>query len=483
MKVSFMETSPNAQPEIAALSDPAFKKRLQELRQTDNWRNWLYLLRTYALLAIVIGGAVWFYHLARAGEISNLWTVPVFLGAIVIVGALQHHLANLAHEAVHHTLFKNRYLNDMVSEWLCSFPMFSSTFHYGLHHLAHHQFVNDPVRDPDISQLQKSGHRLSFPIVRDEFLDVLFRQMWVPNLIRYSMARAEYDSLGSVHNPYIRPDWQYTKLPARLTFAYLAVFALLLGGLEMSGNRMLLALVPLAVCSAFMVVLRLLPERLYYQSKIRPLVSIRTLGMMRTIFITMALYAVAWATFATGDWWGAYLLLLWVVPLLTTFPLYMVLRQIVQHGNGDRGWFTNSRVFVCHPFINFAVFPLGQDYHLPHHMFSTIPHYRLKQLHQALCEYPEYSAKATVVEGYIWPKERPPKRPTVVDVLGPAYAPREFRDVYIDNSVLDGRNVTEHEKDQIRQEGAQEAERVRRAARAGSWSTNMPEQFTSKEVA
>ena len=147
-----------------SFSDPAFKKRLQELRQTDNWRNWFYLVRTYALLAAVIGGAIWFYHWTRAGGASLLWNVPVFAVAIVMVGALQHHLANLAHEAVHHTLFKNRYLNDLVSEWLCSFPMFSSTFHYGLHHLAHHQFVNDPVRDPDISQMQKSGHRLSFPI-------------------------------------------------------------------------------------------------------------------------------------------------------------------------------------------------------------------------------------------------------------------------------------------------------------------------------
>ena len=156
--------------------------------------------------------------------------------------------------------------------------------------------------------------------------------------------------------------------------------------------------------------------------------------------------ALAWATWATGDWWAAYFFLLWVLPLVTSFPLFMVLRQIVQHGNGDRGWLTNSRVFLCHPFINFAVFPMGQDYHLPHHMFSTIPHYRLKELHEAMLEYPEYREQATVVEGYFWPKEQPPVRPTVVDVLGPAYAPQEFRDVYIDNSVLEGQIVTDRGK-------------------------------------
>jgi fatty acid desaturase len=277
--------------------------------------------------------------------------------------------------------------------------------------------------------------------------------------------------MGTTHNPYIREDWQYTKLPHRIVAVYLIATAILLSALVMYGNPMLLAILPLAGLSTVLAVLSRLPERVYYQSKIRPLFSIRALAMMRTIFFTLLLWGLAWATWATGDWWAAYFLLLWVVPLVTTFPLYMVLRQIVQHGNGDRGWLSNSRVFLCHPFINFAVFPLGQDYHLPHHMFSTVPHYRLKELHEVMMEYPEYGDQATVVEGYIWPKERPPVRPTVVDVLGPEYAPHEFREVFIDNTVLEGRNVTDREKMEIMDEGAREAERVRVAALAGSWNS------------
>jgi fatty acid desaturase len=472
----------NAEPRAASLNDPQFKKRLQELRQTDNFRNWYFLFRTYAWLALVIGGAVWFYQATRTEPAWLAWNVLVFAIAIVLVGALQHHLANLAHEAVHHTLFKNRYLNELVSEWFCSFPMFSSTYHYGLHHLAHHQFVNDPVRDPDISQLEKSGHRLSFPILRQEFLDVLLRQMWVPNLIRYSLARAEYDSLGTEKNPYVRQDWEFSKLPARLTLGYMASLVVALTGLVALGNGLLLSLVPIAMCAAVAVVLGVLPERRYYQSKIRPLVPLRILGIMRVTFVTLLFCSLAWATFLTGDWWAAYFFLLWVLPLGTSFPLFMVLRQIVQHGNGDRGWLTNSRVFLCHPFINFAVFPMGQDYHLPHHMFSTIPHYRLQALHEAMLECAEYRKEATVVEGYFWPKQTPPTRPTVVDVLGPEYAPREFRDVYIDNAVLEGQLVTEREKNEILDDGAREAERVRMEARAGSWSTGQTAD-SSRDVA
>jgi fatty acid desaturase len=131
----------------------------------------------------------------------------------------------------------------------------------------------------------------------------------------------------------------------------------------------------------------------------------------------------------------------------------MILRQLVQHGNGDRGWLTNTRVFFVDPLINFAVFPMGQDYHLPHHLFASVPHYRLKELHEALLAAQEYRDQAVVVEGYFFPYEKPPTKPTVLDVLGPAYHHRAA-DVYIDDAVLEGEEV--EEKDEILKQGAQE---------------------------
>jgi fatty acid desaturase len=146
----------------------------------------------------------------------------------------------------------------------------------------------------------------------------------------------------------------------------------------------------------------------------------------------------------------------------------MVLRQIVQHGNGDRGWLTNTRVFFVGRLINFAVFPLGQDYHLPHHLFASVPHFRLKELHEALLTCVEYREQAVIVDGYFLPRERPPRYPTVIDVLGPKYHHRAA-EVYIDNEVLEGENV--EEKDEILEQGEEE----KRKRRAEMVATRAPE--------
>src|SRR5262245_27590900 len=90
---------------IEKLADPRIKEKLQELRQTDNFTNLYFLIRTYLYLALVIGSTLWFYHV---NEWSFWWNVPVTVLAIIMVGAGQHQLTGLSHEAAHHTLLKSR---------------------------------------------------------------------------------------------------------------------------------------------------------------------------------------------------------------------------------------------------------------------------------------------------------------------------------------------------------------------------------------
>src|SRR5262245_17893171 len=94
-----------------SFQDAELKEKLQELRRTDNFTNLYYLARTYLFFAVVIGGVVWFDVYRAAEGWSILWDIPLYLLAVVLVGAGQHQLSGLAHEGVHHILFRNRYFN------------------------------------------------------------------------------------------------------------------------------------------------------------------------------------------------------------------------------------------------------------------------------------------------------------------------------------------------------------------------------------
>jgi fatty acid desaturase len=200
-----------------------------------------------------------------------------------------------------------------------------------------------------------------------------------------------------------------------------------------------------------------LPNSKYHHSRVKPLIHMRWTSIGRVTYLSLLFNGLAWIHLTTGSWAAVYFFVLWLVPLFTSFAFFMILRQLVQHGNGGRGWLTNTRVFMVNRAINFAVFPMGQDYHLPHHMYASVPHYRLKKLHTILLEYPEYRDECIVVDGYFVPRHRPPIGPTVLDVVGPQYAPHA-RDVHIDNSVLEDEQV--EEKDAILKEGEDEKQRL-----------------------
>jgi fatty acid desaturase len=443
---------------IATLADPRVKEKLQELRQTDNVSNIIYILRTYLYLALVIGGTIAFYAVCADQGWGWWWDIPVTLLATVLVGAGQHQLTGLAHEASHHILFKNRLLNDLASDILCMFPMFGSTQHYRLQHIAHHQFVNDPDRDPDISQLQTSGHWLHFPVRKGTFLRTLLAQLWAPNLFRYMRIRAAYNAIPTDKNPYLKKGWKPNKTVVRVGILYMLATVATLTALVYAEATLLLAVIPTAMWAAMMTFLVAVPDGWYHQSRVHPVISMRSMSLMRISYVTILFCTIAWLSLLVTPWAPVAYLVLWVVPIFTSFSFFMILRQLVQHGNGDRGWLTNTRVFFVNRLISFAVFPLGQDYHLPHHIFASVPHYRLRELHEFLLTCAEYRAQAIEVEGYFLPHERPQTKPTVLDVLGPDYHHRAV-EVYIDNGVLDQEQV--EDRDEIERQGEEEKRKRR----------------------
>ena len=198
--------------------------------RTDNLTNWFYLAREYLFAAILIGGAIALCETCFTSAWSLLWAIPLVLFVNLCIGATQHRLATFTHEAAHYMLFRNRLLNEFVSEWFCMFPILGTTHSYRVQHIGHHQYPNDPELDPDWAQLRLSGHRFRFPMTTGQFLwHCFFKQiLWWPNLLRYVLVRATF-RVDMGNGPYRMK--RKTALPIRLLGLgfHLAMVGVLIG--------------------------------------------------------------------------------------------------------------------------------------------------------------------------------------------------------------------------------------------------------------
>jgi fatty acid desaturase len=400
------------------LNSPDVLRRVNALRQTDNWRNWLYLAREYLYLGGVAALAIVFFAFRADWGLHWLWNVPVTIVAVTLIGAGQHRLTTLAHEASHYMLLRNRQLNELVSDFFCMFPVWSTTHHYRLQHMAHHQFPNDPERDPDVAQMEGSGHRFRFPMTARRFVwECVIKQiLWLPGLIRYTRMRARYASTGGGGGPYESAGGRKSRLLIVVGIVYLAALAGALTLLTWLEQALLMAVVPAVMLVGVLAFYLIVPDDSFRRSTVRSDISPRQTTLFRVTYLTAVFSALAWLTYLTHRPWALYYFVLWLVPLGTSFSFCMLLRQIVQHGNAGGERFTNTRIFLVSRVIRFAVFPLGMDWHLPHHLFPMVPHYRLKQLHELLLETEEYRQNATTVEGYFWHRD-PPQHPTVLELM------------------------------------------------------------------
>jgi fatty acid desaturase len=378
------------------------QQQVNALRKVDNWRNWVYLVREYLCLAVVVGVPVWFYHQHESWGLSWWWGVPLTALAVVLVGGLQHRLSALAHEAGHYMLFRNRVLNELVSDWFCLFPLFSTTHRFRLQHLAHHQFVNDPERDPDLTQLEFSGHRFEFPMSPRRFVwqCVVKQLLWPLNLVLYSLGRAVYAGTANGSGPYRDKEPPHRAMRLAQGGFVLQLLAVL-PALYLLDNQVVFAAGFLGLPATAFLVHALMPNKWFGVMAVKPDIPVRWIEAGRLAHLSGLLSGLLWLGHVTAMPWLWYYLLLWVVPAGTSFAFFMILRQVVQHGNGGSERWTNTRVFLVEWPIRWAAFPLGQDYHLPHHLFPMVPHYNLTKLHRLLLrESAQYREGCVEVDGY-----------------------------------------------------------------------------------
>ena len=384
----------NARGGRTTFEDPELQRAIMRLRQVDNYTNLLYLLREYVSLATVAAGAILFAEHRPAWGWAWGWNVPVFAVAVVLMGAIQHRLAGLGHEASHYSFMKNRILNDLVPDLFCMFPLMTTVHFYRLFHMAHHQFTNDPGRDPDLQNFGEWKRAEEFPMTRSRFIRVIYFALVVApvRFLRYQWAYTEINVLGQGKNAYVEGgkkglsarEGSGLRLGTALGIGYVLGFNVLTWALTKIGRPDLLIPAGLSAYAMAVVVTLHLPESALFRSPFRQAYSPRVASVVRLGFFTLLFEVLAHLRWATGGVSALYFTMLWFVPMLSSFTFFLFLRDVYQHSNADDGRLTNSRVFFTDPFTRWAIFVYGQDMHIPHHLFPAIPHYRLPDLHELL---------------------------------------------------------------------------------------------------
>ncbi|MBL8849218.1 MAG: fatty acid desaturase family protein [Planctomycetaceae bacterium] len=176
---------------------PADLRRLSELQP---WRSLAHVAREWLLIAAPIPAvlALWQWNPIAGGV--------AYVAAVIWIGARQHALAILMHEAAHYRLLPNRNLNDFFGELLLGWPLLISMRAYRWLHFAHHRSPNTHD-DPD--WMLRLNRDWAFPKTRGELFTVLLRDLLALNLRdqleffgRYAYARGRkktwLDALAAV---------------------------------------------------------------------------------------------------------------------------------------------------------------------------------------------------------------------------------------------------------------------------------------------
>jgi fatty acid desaturase len=96
------------------------------------------------------------------------------------------------------------------------------------------------------------------------------------------------------------------------------------------------------------------------------------------------------AMFAVMAWSGYLLqyLVLWWLPLVTVVQAILRLRAIAEHGatTDFSSPLTAARTNVAPAWLGWVIFPHHVNYHIEHHLYASVPHYNLPELHREMRE-------------------------------------------------------------------------------------------------
>ena len=81
-------------------------------------------------------------------------------------------------------------------------------------------------------------------------------------------------------------------------------------------------------------------------------------------------------------------LLLWVLPAFTVLQLLLRLRAVCEHGapGDEKDPLRAARTTLASWPVRWFLFPHSMNYHIEHHLYPNVPHYRLAECHRELAK-------------------------------------------------------------------------------------------------
>jgi fatty acid desaturase len=153
-------------------------QELAEVRTRSTWKGVVLIAHAWALIL----GAM---------AMVAIWPNPLtFVLAIAVIGSRQLGLAILMHDGAHGSLAKNDWLNMVLSQWFCAYPVFAETRAYRRYHLQHHARTQQSD-DPDLIL------SAPFPITKPSYR----RKFWRDITGRTGYAQRKAQLLNALGDP------------------------------------------------------------------------------------------------------------------------------------------------------------------------------------------------------------------------------------------------------------------------------------------
>ena len=293
------------------------RDEIKELTTTSNLHGAWAVGSTWTVIVMTFG------TVAYSWEYLPTWGKVLMCAlALAILAGRQLALAILMHDASHHSLFKTKWLNTHLTDWLCARPIWNDVGKYRPYHLKHHAKTSQPD-DPDLGLVK------NFPITQSSLFRKFFRDLNGQSGLKFLAGRVLMDlellewSVSNDPKPIPRGDRSNLELAKNLlknSSGMLISNAAIFSALWASGHPKLYLLWPLAYITPFPLFIRIraMAEHAGLETSHSALSNTRT---------TRA------------------------------------------------GWLARA-----------LVAPIHVNYHIEHHLMASVPHQKLARMHQMLRE-------------------------------------------------------------------------------------------------